>query len=131
MHEQAGGLTGHRDEEEDVGMEPDLGGEVGPAQDLPFHAAGGGTGARHRGDLRCTAKEEGMEGERPCRGEEGAHDCRCAGQPSPPGRGFSEAPPELTRLWPRLERLLSRALSLESCAEEARLESVRLARFAD
>jgi len=46
MQARTGGLTGHRGEEEDVGVEPDLGREVGPGQDRPLQTAG--TGARHR-----------------------------------------------------------------------------------
>jgi hypothetical protein len=45
---QARVLTGHRDEEEDVGAEPDLGREVGPGQDLPLQTGSSGTGTRHR-----------------------------------------------------------------------------------
>ena len=40
-----GWLTWHGDDEEDVGVEPDLGGEVGPGNDLPLWAASGGAEA--------------------------------------------------------------------------------------
>lgn len=68
-------------------MKPDLGGEVGPGQDLPFRApGGGGTGARRRRCRRCPQlrrREEGEE-ERQRRGEEGeAH----GGRPSVLARG--------------------------------------------